>query len=153
MGGFGALVQKGLTKADARLMRSLPVALSQTERVCGFLNLASTKAGINLSAIAELGGILKQMAAAAPKGIACAKFVAFANAPEDNPFMAGAFHGPGEGDCALNVGISGPGVVRAVVERHPDCDLTMLSEIIRRTVFKITRAGELVGRELAKRLA
>ncbi len=152
VGGFGALVQKGATRADRRLMESLPRALGSTQRLCGFLNLATTRAGMNLDAIARLGELLLEMSAAAPQGIACAKFVAFANAPEDNPFMAGAFHGPGEADCALNVGISGPGVVRSVVERHPDCDLTMLSEIIRRTVFKITRAGELVGRELARRL-
>lgn len=152
IGGFGALVQKGATKSDRRLMESLPQVLGQTQRLCGFLNLASTAAGLNLDAIARLGRILKDMAAAAPKGLACAKFVAFANAPEDNPFMAGAFHGSGEADCALNIGISGPGVVRSVVEKYPDCDLTMLSEVIRRTVFKITRAGELVGRELARRL-
>ncbi len=152
IGGFGALVQKSATAADRRLMESLPQALATTSRLCGFLNLASTSAGINMDAIARLGHILKDMAGASENALACAKFVAFANAPEDNPFMAGAFHGAGEGDCALNVGISGPGVVRAVVERHPDCDLTMLSEIIRRTVFKITRAGEMVGRELAKRL-
>ncbi len=152
IGGFGALVQKGATQADQRLMESLPRALGKTQRLCGFLNLASTQAGLNLDATARLGHILKEMAAAADKGIACAKFVAFANAPEDNPFMAGAFHGGGEPDAALNVGISGPGVVRAVVDKHPDCDLTMLSEVIRRTVFKITRAGELVGRELARRL-
>ncbi len=152
IGGWGALVQKGATSADARLMESLPQVLGGTERLCGFLNLASTKAGMNLDAIARLGHILKDMAVAADKGIACAKFVAFANAPEDNPFMAGAFHGGGEPDAALNVGISGPGVVRAVVAQHPESDLTMLSEIIRRTVFKITRAGELVGRELARRL-
>jgi len=152
VGGFGALVEKGATKADRRLMEALPQALGSTQRLCGFLNLASTSAGMNMDAIARLGHILKDMAAAAPLGLACAKFVAFANAPSDNPFMAGAFHGAQEGDTALNVGISGPGVVRAVVEKHPDCDLTMLSEVIRRTVFKITRAGELVGRELAKRL-
>ncbi len=152
IGGFGALVQKGTTAADRRLMESLPQALSQTSRLCGFLNLASTAAGLNLEAVARLGELLLEMAAASEQAVACAKFVAFANAPEDNPFMAGAFHGPGEADCALNVGISGPGVVRSVVERYPDCDLTMLSEVIRRTVFKITRAGELVGRELARRL-
>jgi len=152
IGGFGALVQKGMTAADRRLMESLPVCLSQTQRICGFLNLASSAAGMNLDAVARTGELLKDMAAATPNAIACAKFVAFANAPEDNPFMAGAFHGGGEGDTTLNVGISGPGVVRAVVDKYPDCDLTMLSEVIRRTVFKITRAGELVGRELARRL-
>jgi hypothetical protein len=152
VGGFGALVHKGATLADRRLMESLPRALNDTSRLCGFLNLASTSAGLNLDAVSRLGELLLKMAHGSDNGIACAKFVAFANAPEDNPFMAGAFHGPGEPDCALNVGISGPGVVRGVVERHPDCDLTMLSEVIRRTVFKITRAGELVGRELARRL-
>ena len=152
IGGFGALVQKAATKADKRLMNCLPQCLGQTERICGFLNMASTLAGLNLDAIAHLGRILLEMAAAAPQGIACAKFVAFANAPEDNPFMAGAFHGAGEGDCALNVGISGPGVVRHVVDKYPDCDLGRLAEVIKNTVFKITRAGELVGRELAGRL-
>lgn len=152
VGGYGALVEKGCTRADMRLMESLPLALGSTERLCGFLNLGSTLAGLNMDAIAHLGHILLEMAGAAPMAVACAKFVAFANAPSDNPFMAGAFHGAQEGDTALNVGISGPGVVRAVVEKHPDCDLTMLSEVIRRTVFKITRAGELVGRELAKRM-
>lgn len=152
IGGFGALVQKAMTAADRRLMEALPVCLSQTNRICGFLNLASTSAGMNLDAVARLGHVLKDMAATSDDALACAKFVAFANAPEDNPFMAGAFHGGGEGDVTLNVGISGPGVVRAVVEKYPDCDLTMLSEVIRRTVFKITRAGELVGRELARRL-
>ncbi|MCB2185795.1 MAG: PFL family protein [Deltaproteobacteria bacterium] len=152
VGGFGALVEKGATRGDRLLMEALPAALGETSRLCGFLNLASTRAGLNLDACARLGRLLPKMAAAAPQGLACAKFVAFANAPEDNPFMAGAFHGGGEGDAALNVGISGPGVVRAVVEKNPDCDLIMLSEVIRRTVFKITRAGEMVGRELARRL-
>jgi uncharacterized protein (UPF0210 family) len=152
IGGFGALVQKATTKADRRLMNALPQCLGQTQRICGFLNLASTHAGLNLDAVARLGHILLEMAAAAPQNIACAKFVAFANAPEDNPFMAGAFHGAGEGDCALNVGISGPGVVRHVVDKYPDCDLGRLAEVIKNTVFKITRAGELVGREMAKRL-
>ncbi|BEQ14827.1 PFL family protein [Desulfoferula mesophila] len=152
IGGFGALVQKGTTAADRRIMESLPEVLGSTQRLCGFLNLASTLAGMNMDAIARLGHILKDMAAAADNAVACAKFVAFCNAPEDNPFMAGAFHGGGEADAALNVGISGPGVVRAVVDKHPEADLTELSEIIRRTVFKITRGGELVGRELARRL-
>jgi uncharacterized protein (UPF0210 family) len=152
IGGFGTLVQKGTTAADRRIMESLPEVLGSTQRLCGFLNLASTLAGMNMDAIARLGHILKDMAAAADNAVACAKFVAFCNAPEDNPFMAGAFHGGGEADAALNVGISGPGVVRAVVDKHPEADLTELSEIIRRTVFKITRGGELVGRELARRL-
>jgi uncharacterized protein (UPF0210 family) len=152
LGGFGALVHKSATKADQALMESLPQVLNNTERICGFLNLASTVAGMNFDAIARLGHLLLKMAHGSENGIACAKFVAFANAPEDNPFMAGAFHGPGEGDCCLNVGISGPGVVRSVVEKYPDCDLTRLSEVIKNTVFKITRAGEFAGRELAERL-
>ncbi len=152
IGGYGALVHKAATKADMRLINALPEVLCQTQRLCGFVNLASTKAGMNMDAIARMGQVLKDMAAGAPKGIACAKLVCFANAPEDNPFMAGAFHGAGEADACINVGISGPGVVRAVVEKHPTCDLTMLSEIIRRTVFKITRAGEMVGRQMAERL-
>ena len=150
VGGFGALVHKSATDGELRLMHALPEALGTTTRVCGFLNLASTASGINMDAVVLTARLLKEMAAFTP--MACARFVAFANAPEDNPFMAGAFHGPGEGNAALNVGISGPGVVRAVVSRHPNEDLTTLSELIRRTVFKITRAGELVGRELAARV-
>jgi uncharacterized protein (UPF0210 family) len=152
VGGFGALMHKAATRADQRILESLPQVLSRTERLCAFANLASYRAGMNMDAVRQVGCLLKEMAAASPKAIACAKFVAFANAPEDNPFMAGAFHGPGEADACLNVGISGPGVVRAVVEKYPDCDLTMLSEIIRRTVFKITRAGEMAGRRLASAL-
>ncbi|MDR1397445.1 MAG: PFL family protein [Desulfarculales bacterium] len=152
VGGFGALMHKASTQADRRLLESLPEALSRTQRLCAFANLASTSAGMNMDAVNQVARLLKEMAAASPDALACAKFVAFANAPEDNPFMAGAFHGPGEADACLNVGISGPGVVRAVVDKYPDCDLTMLSEIIRRTVFKITRAGEMVGRKLASLL-
>jgi hypothetical protein len=153
LGGFGALVQKGATKSDAVLMESLPEVLSKTERVCGFLNLGSTVAGMNLDAVIALGQILKEVAEKSGNGIGCAKFVAFVNAPEDNPFMAGAFHGIGEPDFSINVGISGPGVVRDVVAANKTCDLTALSEVIKRTTFKITRAGELIGRELARRLA
>ena len=150
IGGFGALVEKGMTSADENLINSMPQALSQTNRVCGFLNLASTLAGMNMTAIAKFGHILKELAANSKNGIGCAKVAVFANVPEDNPFMAGAHHGVGEGDYSLNVGISGPGVVRQVVQQNPDCDLTELSEVIKRTVFKITRAGELVGREMAQ---
>ena len=153
LGGFGALVQKGATKSDAVLMESLPEVLSKTERVCGFLNLGSTVAGMNLDAVIALGQILKEVAEKSGNGIGCAKFVAFVNAPEDNPFMAGAFHGVGEPDFSINIGISGPGVVRDVVAANKTCDLTALSEVIKRTAFKITRAGELIGRELARRLA
>jgi uncharacterized protein (UPF0210 family) len=149
IGGYGALVQKGMTRADARLIDSLPDVLSGTERVCAFLNVASTTSGMNMDAVMRLGGILKEISNRTENGVGCAKFVVFSNAPEDNPFMAGAFHGVGEPDFSLNIGISGPGVIRSVVEKNRDCDLTALSEIIKRTSFKITRAGELIGRELA----
>lgn len=150
IGGFGAMVQKGMTKADELLIDSIPEAFSQTQRVCGFLNLASTVAGMNMNAIEKFGHTLKDLAKKTKGGIGCAKIAVFANVPEDNPFMAGAHHGVGEADYALNIGISGPGVVRNVVLQNPDCDLTELSEVIKRTVFKITRAGELIGREMAE---
>ena len=152
IGGFGALVQKGATRSDAALIEALPEALSATQRVCGFLNLGSTVAGLNLDAVIALGPMLKKTAEKSGNGIGCAKFVAFVNAPEDNPFMAGAFHGVGEPDFSVNIGVSGPGVVRDVVAANKTCDLTALSEVIKRTTFKITRAGELIGRELARRL-
>lgn len=149
IGGFGGLIQKGMTASDENLLRAIPKALSQTQRVCSFFNLGSTLAGLNMTAIERVGHVLKELASMSENGIGCAKMVVFANAPEDNPFMAGAHHGVGESDYSLNIGISGPGVVRAVVAKNPDCDLTALSEVIKRTVFKITRAGELVGREMA----
>jgi uncharacterized protein (UPF0210 family) len=152
IGGYGALVQKGMTRADERLIDSLPEMLSSTERVCAFLNVASTVSGMNMDAVIRLGKTLKEISLRTENGIGCAKFVVFANAPEDNPFMAGAFHGVGEPDFSLNIGISGPGVVRSVVEKNKDCNLTELSEVIKRTTFKITRAGELIGRELASNL-
>ncbi len=149
IGGFGAMVQKGQTKADRNLIESIPEALSSTQRVCSFLNLASTAAGMNMTAIERFGHVLKALSRRTKHGIGCAKIAVFANVPEDNPFMAGAHHGIGEPDYSLNIGISGPGVVHDVVKQNPDCDLTQLSEVIKRTVFKITRAGELIGRELA----
>jgi uncharacterized protein (UPF0210 family) len=149
LGGFGAMVQKGMTAAEENLIDAIPEALSETERVCSFLNLASTAAGINMDAVVKIGHIIKDLAHRSPNGIGCAKLAVFANVPEDSPFMAGAHHGIGEPDFSLNIGISGPGVVRNVVAQNPDCDLTQLSEVIKRTVFKITRAGELIGRELA----
>jgi uncharacterized protein (UPF0210 family) len=149
LGGFGAMVQKGMTAAEGNLIEAIPEALSQTQRVCGFLNLASTAAGINMNAVVKVGHVLHDLAQRGENGIGCAKIAVFANVPEDNPFMAGAHHGVGEPDFSLNIGISGPGVVRNVVAQNPDCDLTRLSEVIKRTVFKITRAGELIGRELA----
>ncbi|MFH1071582.1 MAG: PFL family protein [Candidatus Glassbacteria bacterium] len=152
IGGFGALVQKGMTRSDRVLIESLPEVLAGTERVCSFLNLGSNVAGMNLDAVIALGPILREVAERTGNGIGCARFVAFVNAPEDNPFMAGAFHGVGEPDFSVNIGVSGPGVVRDVVAANRDCDLTQLAEIIKRTTFKITRAGELIGRELARRL-
>ncbi len=150
LGGFGAMVQKGTTRAEENLIDAIPRALSATNRVCGFLNLASTAAGINMNAVEKFGHTLKNLAERTKNGIGCAKIAVFANVPEDNPFMAGAHHGIGEPDFSLNIGISGPGVVRSIVLQNPDCDLTELSEVIKRTVFKITRAGELIGREIAK---
>ena len=152
IGGYGALVQKGMTRADSRLIDSLPEMLSSTERVCAFLNVGSTVSGMNMDAIIKVGNILKDIASRTNNGIGCTKFAVFSNAPEDNPFMAGAFHGVGEPDFSLNIGISGPGVVRSVVEKNRECDLTGLSEVIKRTAFKITRAGELIGRELASNM-
>jgi len=152
IGGFGALAQKGLTRSDSLLISILPEALSKTKRVCSFLNVGSTVSGMNLDAVNLIGPMLKDTARRTRNAVGCAKFVVFVNAPEDNPFMAGAFHGIGEGDVTLNIGISGPGVVRGVVEKNAECDLSALSEVIKRTVFKITRAGELIGRELAHNL-
>lgn len=152
IGGYGALVQKGMTGGDERLINSLPDVFSRTERVCGFLNVASTASGINMDAVIRIGNILRDISNRTENGIGCTRFAVFSNAPEDNPFMAGAFHGIGEPDFSLNIGISGPGVVRSVVEKNRECDLTELSEMIKRTSFKITRAGELIGRELASNM-
>lgn len=152
IGGFGAIVHKGLTPSDKMLIESLPYVFAETERVCSFLNVGTNTAGLNLDAINLIGSMLKKTAEKTKDAIGCAKFVVFANAPEDNPFMAGAFHGIGEPDITLNIGISGPGVVNSVVEKNRNCNLTQLSEIIKRTVFKITRSGELIGRELAENL-
>ncbi len=152
VGGYGALVQKGTTETDQTLIDSLPEMFSKTERVCSFLNVGNHETGMNLDVIVDLGNILKKVSSRTEKGIGCAKFVAFVNAPEDNPFMAGAFHGVGEPDFSLNVGISGPGVIREVVENNQDCDLTKLSEVIKGTAFKTTRAGQLIGEELADEL-
>ncbi|MBN1123387.1 MAG: PFL family protein [Sedimentisphaerales bacterium] len=149
LGGFGAMVQKGTTAAERNLIEAIPSSISATKRVCGFLNLASSAAGMNMTAIERFGHILKKLAERTEKGIGCAKIAVFSNVPEDNPFMAGAHHGTGEPDFSLNIGISGPGVVRSVIQNNPFCDLTELSEVIKRTVFKITRAGELIGREIA----
>jgi len=155
IGGFSALVHKGVGAADDALIRSIPSALAATARVCSSVNVASTRAGMNMDAIARMAHTVKETAAltAEADSIGCAKLVVFANMVEDNPFMAGAVHGAGEADAVINVGISGPGVVRAIIEALPDdADLTAVAEAIKATSFKITRAGELVAREAARRL-
>jgi uncharacterized protein len=155
IGGFSALVEKGCTRGDIALIESIPEALAQTERVCSSINLASTKAGINMNAVKKMGGIIKKAAELTKEadGIGAAKLVCFCNVPGDNPFMAGAFHGYGEPECALNVGVSGPGVVRAAVENLPkDADFGELANKIKQIAFKITSTGELVGRRMAQKM-
>ena len=154
IGGFSAHVEKGMTGADAALIAAIPQALAETQRVCASVNVGSTRAGLNMDAIAEMGRAIKQAAAlTGDRGsIGCAKLVVFCNAVEDNPFMAGAFHGVGEGDCVVNVGVSGPGVVLKAIQAVGGVDFGELTATIRQTAFKITRAGELVGRTAAKRL-
>lgn len=155
IGGFGALVEKGCTRGDEALIEVIPEALAQTQKVCSSVNLASSKAGINMDAVLKMGKIIKKSAllTADKDGLGAAKLVCFCNVPGDNPFMAGAFHGYGEPECALNVGVSGPGVVRAAVEALPkDADFGQLANRIKTTAFKITSTGELVGRELAQKL-
>ena len=154
IGGFSALVHKGFTCGDESFLESLPAALATTQRLCGSVNAATTRAGINMAAVARLGHLIKDLAerTAEAGGLGCAKFVVFANAVEDNPFMAGAFHGIGEPEVVVNIGVSGPGVVAHAVQHAGDCELSLLAETIKRVAFKITRAGELVGREAARRL-
>ena len=154
IGGYSALVQKGSSPADDALIASIPEVLAETELVCSSVNIASTKAGINMDAVEKMGHIIKEAAklTADKDCMGCAKLVVFANAPEDNPFMAGAFHGVSEGDCVINVGVSGPGAVRSAVAAAGECDFTKLAETIKRTAFKITRVGQLVALEASKRL-
>lgn len=154
IGGFSALVHKGYTKGDHKLINSIPQALAVTERVCSSVNVATTKAGINMDAVYEMGQVIKKTAelTANEGGLGCAKLVVFANVPEDNPFMAGAFHGVGEPECVINVGVSGPGVVKNTVDKLKDADFGELSEAIKKTAFKITRMGELVGRSASEKL-
>lgn len=154
IGGYSALVQKGFGPGDYALIDSIPQALSETEHVCSSVNVGSTKTGINMDAVAMMGKIVRKTAeiTADRDCIGCAKLVVFCNAPDDNPFMAGAFHGPGEPDCVINVGVSGPGVVRAALAKAGDCDITEIANLIKRTAFKITRAGQLVALEASKRL-
>ena len=154
IGGYTALVQKGMTASDRKLIDSLPEALSRTERVCASVNVASTRAGIDMDAVRLMGEVVKATAArtADNGGLGCAKLVVFCNAVEDNPFMAGAFHGPGEGDCAVSVGVSGPGVVKVALEAVKGAPFDEVAETIKRTAFHITRVGQLVAREASRRL-
>lgn len=155
LGGFSALVQKGMTQSEKFLIEALPFVLSENQTICSSFNVASTRSGINADAVYLISQKIKEAAGLSKEqdGIACAKLVIFANAPEDNPFMAGAFHGAGEAEAVLNVGVSGPGVVRAALEKvGSDLSLNELSEEIKKLAFKITRMGELIGREAAKKL-
>lgn len=154
IGGYSAYTQKGMSAAARHLIASLPQALSETEHVCSSINVASTKAGINMDAVALMGDVILQTArATADKdSIGCAKLVVFCNIPEDNPFMAGALHGAGEPETVINVGVSGPGVVAAAVKRAGDCDLVAVAEAVKKIAFKITRVGQLILSESAKRL-
>ena len=154
IGGFSALVQKGVSKNANALIESIPEALSSTSKLCSSVNVASTKTGINMNEIARMGKIIKNLAYITRDNdsIGCAKLVVFANAPDDNPFMAGAFHGIGESETAINVGISGPGVVSSAIKRAGNCDLAEIAEIIKRTAFKITRVGQLAAAEASKAL-
>ncbi|MBQ2604368.1 MAG: PFL family protein [Acutalibacteraceae bacterium] len=154
IGGYTALCHKGFSAGDYALIESIPEALSVTDRVCSSVNIGSTKAGINMDAVAKMGKIIKETAqlTADRDCIGAAKLVVFCNAPEDNPFMAGAFHGVGEPESVINVGVSGPGVVRAALAKAPDCDITDVADIVKKTAFKITRVGQLVACEASKRL-
>ena len=154
LGGFSALVHKGMTPGDHALIASIPRALAVTERVCSSVNVGTTRAGINMDAVALMGRTVVEAArlTADRDGIGCAKLVVFCNAVEDNPFMAGAFHGIGEPDCVINVGVSGPGVVLRAIEKEPQADFGQLASVIKRTAFKVTRMGELVGRAASAKL-
>ena len=154
IGGYTALVQKGASAREKEFMDTIPEALASTDKVCSSLNVASTRAGINMDAVRRAGRLIKEAAYLTRDrdGIAAAKFVAFANAVEDNPFMAGAFHGAGEADKVINVGVSGPGVVKTALETIPDGDLSEVGETIKRTAFKITRVGQLVAKKAAEML-
>ena len=154
IGGFSALVQKGFTNADRNLINSIPEALAQTDIVCSSVNVGSTKAGISMDAVKLMGEKIKETAhlTAAEDGFGCAKLVVFCNAVEDNPFMAGAFLGAGDPECVINVGVSGPGVVKHALEKVRGCDFGTVSETIKKTAFKVTRMGQLVAQEASKRL-
>ncbi len=155
VGGYSALVHKGFSLGDYALIESIPEALDITNKVCSSVNIGSTKAGINMDAVEKMGRIIRLTAerTADRDCIGAAKLVVFCNAPEDNPFMAGAFHGTGEPDCVINVGVSGPGVVRAALAKAGNCNITEVADIVKKTAFKITRAGQLVAKEASKRLS
>ncbi|ANS76584.1 hypothetical protein AWM70_20035 [Paenibacillus yonginensis] len=154
IGGFSALVHKGFTEGDRKLIESIPEALSVTERICASVNIGSSRSGINMDAVKLMGGIVKKTAelTADRDSAGCSKLVIFCNAVEDNPFMAGAFHGVGEPECVINVGVSGPGVVKRALEEVKTSDFETLCETIKRTAFKVTRVGQLVAQETSKRL-
>ena len=154
IGGFGALMHKGSTRAEERLLESMPEVFAKTDRLCGSVNVGSTRSGINMDAVRKLGHVIKRTAelTADTDGFGCAKLVVFANAVEDNPFMAGAFHGVGEPECVVNVGVSGPGVVERALSEVRGQPFDVLAETIKRTAFKITRVGQLVAQEAARRL-
>ena len=154
IGGYSALVSKGMTPAEENLIRSIPQALAETERVCSSINVGSTKTGLNMDAVRLMGEIIKETAEATKEddSLGCAKLVVFCNAPDDNPFMAGAFHGVTEADAIINVGVSGPGVVKVALEKARGENFEVLCETIKKTAFKITRVGQLVAQEASKRL-
>ncbi len=154
LGGYSALVHKGTADYEEKFLRTIPETLATTERLCSSVNVGSSKSGINMDAVRQMGEIVKETArlTAQSDGLGCAKLVVFCNAVEDNPFMAGAFHGVGEADTVINVGVSGPGVVEHALKAIPEADLTEVAETIKRTAFKITRAGQLIAKEAAKRL-
>lgn len=154
IGGYSALVHKGYTESEKTLVEALPYALLETEKVCSSVNVGTTKAGINMDAVRDMGVLIKKAAelSADSGGASCARLVVFANAPEDNPFMAGAFHGVGEPECVINVGVSGPGVVKCAIEAVRGQDFTVLAETIKKTAFKITRMGQLVAQLASERL-
>ncbi|MBO4309787.1 MAG: PFL family protein [Lachnospiraceae bacterium] len=154
LGGYSALVSKGMTPAEEMLIKSIPEALSKTDRVCSSINLGSTKTGINMDAVKLMGEIIKETAEYTKEkdSLGCAKLVVFCNAPDDNPFMAGAFHGVTEADCIINVGVSGPGVVKTALEKVRGKDFEILCETIKKTAFKVTRVGQLVAKEASERL-
>ncbi len=154
LGGYSALVHKATAEYEEKFLSTIPEALSSTKKLCSSVNVGSSRSGINMDAVRKVGELVKETArlTAAEGGIGCAKFVAFCNAVEDNPFMAGAFHGVGEADTVINVGVSGPGVVQHALSFAPEADLTEAAELIKRTAFKITRVGQLIAKEAAKRL-